>query len=128
MSNLNTVFNAAVKAISATIVGLLNRIMGLFVGFLRKLPGGDALLERMGFDPETAGAAFRENVEAAMQQYKSAKGELLEAGKNVLNDRADAGAAGIFNRVREAGKQAREEAAASLSDEIAQGKHQGFDG
>jgi hypothetical protein len=106
---------------------LFNDIMESLFTALRALPGGDWLLEQMGFSPEHAAEAFAEGSREAAKKLQDATGPLLQANENFWSGRDNAMIGGVKD-VMDAGKRSREEAAASLSQEMAATRGMGFAG
>ncbi len=128
ISNLVEMVKSSGSVIWNYLNKLFNDIMATLLEKLRELPGGDWLLEKMGFDPEHAADGFREGAAEFNKALGESMTDFSKAQDDFINGRADQGAAGYINRIREAGKEAREDAAKSLPEEIASTKNEGFAG
>ncbi|MBI1291204.1 hypothetical protein GC173_08155 [bacterium] len=106
---------------------LFNQIVAALFDKLRELPGGDFLLEKMGFDPESASQAFRDGAAAAQESLKESTKGLLDSQRALVTGGSGSLLSGVES-IMEAGKTAREEAAKSLAAEMAATRSETFAG
>jgi hypothetical protein len=128
VSNLVQMIKSGGSVIVALLKGYINEAMQFFLDQLRKLPGADWLLERMGLDGKKLSEALGENAKAAADQVRAATNEFARAQDSLLRGDSGAGFAGQFGALIDAGRRAREEAAASLQQEIGATAGLGFAG